>query len=80
MTEFFGSLSAAARQRRIGEIELALLDVGPAETVEERRVVGLDAAARAGSGVTASSSCVRMLGEHVAEIVQRVGVERIAAR
>ena len=42
MTEFFGSFAAAARQRRIGEIELALLNVGPAEAVEVRRVVGLD--------------------------------------
>ena len=36
-------LFSGPRQRRIGEIELALLDVRPAKTVEERRVVGLDA-------------------------------------
>src|ERR1043166_8082431 len=37
-----GQLFGGGRQRRVGQIELPLLHVGPAETVEIRRIVRLD--------------------------------------
>ena len=77
MTEFFGSFSAAAGERRVGEIELALLEVGPAEAVEVRGIVGLDLERALDERRPPRRASVPLLGQHVAEVVERAGVERI---
>ena len=59
---------------------IALLHVGPAEAVEERRVVGLDLQRALDERRPPRRARRAALGEHVAEIIERAGVERIAAR
>src|SRR5438093_5713730 len=64
------------RQGLIGEIEVPLLHVRPAQAVEIGRVGGIDfqRALNERDGLVEVTAALR---EHVAEIVQRVGVERV---
>src|SRR5258708_5822930 len=69
-------LRGRRRERRIRQVQLALLHVRPTEAVEERRIVGLDleGALDERHGLVQRAA---LLGEHVAEIVERARIERI---